>query len=215
MSATTLPSGFPQILPPTPAVKKDEPAWPIAFLFPTQGNWTEDDYLNLNTNWLVEFTDGWIEVLPMPSLEHQKTVKYLLRKLDDHVEAKKLGTVVCAPLPVKIGSGKYREPDIVFLGTGRPVEKKQPVGAELVMEVVSEGEENHKRDLEIKRREYAAAGIPEYWIIDPEKHEITVLTLELTTYREHGVFRPGSRTTSVLLTGFELDVAEVFKAGTG
>src|SRR2546423_269350 len=140
MSTVSVGHQFPHVLPPMPPVLKDEPAWPIAFLFPTQGNWTDDDYLNLNTNWLVEFTDGWIEVLPMPSLEHQKTVKYLLRKLDDHVEARKLGTVVPAPLPVKIGSGKYREPDIVFLRTGRLVEKHQPVGADLVMEVVSEGE---------------------------------------------------------------------------
>ena len=41
----------------------DEPAWDVALLFPTQGNWTEDDYLELDTNRLVEFSHGFVEVL--------------------------------------------------------------------------------------------------------------------------------------------------------
>ena len=38
-----------------------EPAWEIAYLFPAQGAWSEDDYLSLTegTNHLVEFSDGY------------------------------------------------------------------------------------------------------------------------------------------------------------
>ncbi|MBI3463073.1 MAG: Uma2 family endonuclease, partial [Planctomycetes bacterium] len=83
----------------------------------------------------------------------------------------------------------------------------------LVMEVVSEGAESRKRDLETKRREYAAAGIPEYWIVDPEEQKVTVLTLDGGTYRVHGEFRPGETATSVLLRGFAVAVRDVFAVG--
>ena len=50
------------------------------------------------------------------------------------------------------------------------------LGADLVIEVVSD--QGRPRDLEIKRQEYAQAGIPEYWIVDPQLEQITVLALE-------------------------------------
>jgi hypothetical protein len=50
------------------------PTWEIAHLFPNQGTWTVDDYLALNTNHLVEFSDGLIEILPMPTEQHQLLV---------------------------------------------------------------------------------------------------------------------------------------------
>jgi Uma2 family endonuclease len=83
----------------------------------------------------------------------------------------------------------------------------------LAMEVLSEGPENRERDLETKRTEYAAARIPEYWIVDPEQDQITVLFLDGDSYRVHGVFGAGARATSVTLPGFEVDVGTVFAAG--
>lgn len=209
-----LPPDFPTALPVMPPAKKDEPAWPIAFLFPTQGNWSEADYLALNTNRLVELSNGFLEVLPMPTVAHQLIVAHAHEKLKAHVGPKSNGWVLFAPMPVRLWPGMFREPDVVFLKPHRIVDvHKQPDGADLAMEVLSPGEENRKRDLELKRQEYAQAGISEYWIIDPEKREILVLTLDGTTYREHGVFQSGSRATSLLLPGFELDVDEVFRAG--
>jgi len=81
---------------------------------------------------------------------------------------------------------------------------------DLVMEVVSPDYRRH--DLETKRREYAQAGIPEYWIVDPEEEQITVLTLEGERYAVHGVFERGMVAKSVLLAGFEVAVDEVWAA---
>src|SRR5215468_3237617 len=60
-----------------------EPAWEVALLFPAQGEWSEDDYLWLtdHTRGLVELTDGHVEVLPMPTDEHQRIVLCLYRAL--------------------------------------------------------------------------------------------------------------------------------------
>jgi Uma2 family endonuclease len=200
-----------ETLPAAPTSKKGDPTWEVALLFPSQGTWSEADYLSLKTNRLIEISDGCLVFLPMPSVLHQLMVAFFYEHLWAFVKANNLGMVLFAPLPVHLWSGKFREPDLVFLKTGRVKDlRKQPEGADLVMEVVSEGEENRLRDLQIKRREYAAAGIAEYWIVDPQEQRITVLTLAGQTYREHGVFGSGTTATSVLLPGFSVPVDTVF-----
>jgi len=165
------------------------PAWEVALLFPPQGEWSEAEYLALDTNHLVEFSDGCIEVLPMATIFHQRIVEYLFDLIRAFLTAHPLGSVLFAPLPVRLWTKKFRAPDIVFF---RPHHVKdvhgQPEGADLVVEVVSEAEENRERDLVKKREEYAKAGISEYWIVDPQEKQITVLVLEGQTYREHGAF---------------------------
>src|SRR5205823_5454688 len=156
------------------------------------------------------------EILPMPDLYHQLIVKMLLRTLDDYVLALKLGIVATAPLPVRLGKGKFREPDIAFFESHRIKDvRTPPESADLAMEVVSPGHENRERDLVDKRRDYAKAGVREYWIVDPEEKTITVLALTGKTYKVHGVFKDGEDATSKLLKGFKVAVRDVFAAGEG
>ncbi len=111
-------------------------------------------------------------------------------------------------------AGKYRDPDVVFLKPGRIADpRRQPEGADLAVEVVSEGEEDRQRDLITKRREYAQAGIAEYWIVDPKAETIVVLVLEGTVYRVHGEYPRGTTATSVLLPTFAVEATAVFDAG--
>lgn len=195
---------------------RGEPAWDIATLFPAQGCWTEQDYLSLETRHLVEYADGHIEVLPMPKLSHQRIALWLLERLAGFVRPRQLGEVLFAPVPVRLWPRKYREPDVFFLSTARlAVSGEYPDGVDLALEVVSDGPEARTRDLETKRREYATARIPEYWIVDPELQQVTVLTLSGEEYEVHGVFGAGAIATSVLLTGFRVSVSEVFAAGAG
>lgn len=191
--------------------RRSEPAWDIARLFPDQGDWSEDDYLTLDCNRLVEFCDGTVDVLPMPSLSHQLILQSLFQHLKNWIQPRKLGLVVVAPYPIRVGQRRYREPDLAFLSRKQLAGSSDLCadGAELVMEIVSPSDP--RRDLEIKRREYAQAGIPEYWIVDPRTRTITVLTLRSNNeYMEHGEFKPGDVVTSVLLAGFEVDVSAVF-----
>lgn len=187
-----------------------EPPWDIALLFPLQGSWTEDDYLELGTNRLVEFSDGCIEVLPMPTKLHQRIVRSLFLLLQQFVSAHASGEVFFAPLPIRLWPGKFREPDIVYVRPERAEYRGQPEGADLAIEVVSEGEVNRRRDLETKPSEYARACIAEYWIVDPEQQQITVLVLEGKIYRQLGVFGVDDDATSVLLPGFAVRVTDVF-----
>jgi len=198
------------------AFRQGEPAWDLALLFPMQGTWSQEEYLDLtdDINLLIEYTFGRIEVLPMPTIEHQLIVRFLMDVLRAFVEPRKLGIVLFAPTRVYVEPDKYREPDIVFNFTEHHAKsgKRYYQSADLVMEVVSDDAEGRKRDLEKKSLDYAQGGIPEYWIVDPQEKQITVLALEGQTYAAHGVFRDGQEATSKLLPGFTVNVSAVFQA---
>jgi Uma2 family endonuclease len=186
--------------------------WEMAFLFPCQGHWTVDDYLLLPTNRLVELSGGRLEVLSMPSKTHQLIVHFLLNALKAFVKSGEGGTVLMAPFPVKLGPGKFREPDVVCV-LARHQDRcgeRFAEGADLVMEIVSASDP--ARDRGTKRLEYAQGGIPEYWIVDPQEARITVLKLSIDGYAVHGEFVRGMRATSALLPGFEVDVNRALDA---
>jgi len=90
---------------------------------------------------------------------------------------------------------------------GRPAHNR-----DLVIEVVSS--DNPKRDLEVKRHEYAQVGISKYWIVDPRNATMTVFKVESAgqPYVEVGVYKPGEFAASVLLEGLAIDVAVGFAA---
>src|ERR1700722_11356572 len=97
------------------------PAWDIARLFPDQGHLGEGDYLRLtdHSRRLAEFVDGRIEVLPMPTIEHQRIVLFLVNLIRSFVLPKKLGEALMAGVRIKTSDRQYREPDVVFLGQSR------------------------------------------------------------------------------------------------
>jgi Uma2 family endonuclease len=193
-----------------------EPAWDVALLYPMQGTWSQEEYLRLtdSSNVLIEYTAGRIEVLAMPTIEHQLILRFLMDVLRAFVEPKQLGMVLFAGTRVYLAPDKYREPDIVFNFTEHHAQsgKRYYQGADLVMEVVSDDEESRERDLNKKRLDYAEGGIPEYWIVDPQEKQITVLALEGPSYATHGEFREGDQATSKLLAGFAVPVSAVFEA---
>ena len=205
---------LPQVYPPG-----IEPAWEVALLFPAQGTWSIDEYLELTerTNQLVEFTAGRIEVLHMPTIQHQLILLYLIDALRRAGNEGARGMALMAPHPTTLQPDKIREPDILFkLQKNLPgPDEKYFQGADLVMEVVSDDPASHNRDYQQNVIDYAEAGIPEYWIVDPQQKLITVLTLSGTQYDTHGVFKAEQTATSVLLADFSVEVSAVFAAAKG
>ena len=188
-----------------------EPTWDVAHLFPRQGTWSEEEYLALPTNRLVEYSHGNLEVLPMPTPLHQMIVALLVRRLQAFIEQHMPGALVLfAPVPVRLWSGKYREPDVLLLLPEHRdrCREKFVDRPDLVIEVVSP--ENRRHDWEVKRREYAQAGIPEYWIVDPEERKVVVFRLQEDHYEVHGEYSEGAVISSPTLPGFSLAVDDVF-----
>ncbi|MEI8166912.1 MAG: Uma2 family endonuclease, partial [Chloroflexales bacterium] len=177
------------------------------------GRWGVEAYLWLtdDTNRLVEFSDGVIEVLPMPTRKHQAILKFLFRLLDVLMEQTG-GTVFFAPLRLQVAPRKFREPDLMLLllADDPRGENRYWLGADLVVEVVSA--DKPERDVVAKVADYAEGGIPEYWIVNPLNESITVLRLEGAAYVTHGVFARGEQATSALLPAFVVEVSAALDA---
>lgn len=190
-----------------------EPAWDIARLFAAQGQWSVEEYLDLNSNRLIEFSNGCIEVLLPPTMRHQVILLFLGDAIAAFLAAENAGRLLLAPFRIRLWADKFRQPDLMVMLAKHADRMTNEYwnGAHLVGEVVSD--DDRRRDLELKRFEYARAGIPEYWIVDPQKNTITVLKLDgSTSYAVHGEFHAGETVTSALLPDFIVSVDDVFAA---
>jgi Uma2 family endonuclease len=191
-----------------------EPTWDIAHLFPNQGDWSEAEYVALHTNRLVEFSEGSVEVLPMPTEWHQLIVARLYQIFFAFISSRDLGTIVFAPFRIRLWAGKFREPDLAFMRRENNPRrgKKFWQGADLVIEIVSE--DDPARDLDVKRAEYAKAGISEYWIVNPLDESITVLVQRVPSqpYEVAGVYVRGAAAASELLVGLMVQTEKLFQS---
>ncbi len=182
-------------------------------ILPRQGAWSENEYLILtdHRNRLVEFTDGFLEALPIPTDKHQSVLQFLFLAFFQHVGIRG-GKVHFAPLRLQVRPGKFREPDLVLLLSAADPRRQDRfwLGADLALEVVSE--EKPERDLIEKRGDYAEGRVPEYWIVNPQTQSITVLTLRGDSFEEAGTYHRGQFAASNLLPGFSVDVDAVFDA---
>jgi Uma2 family endonuclease len=183
-------------------------------ILPPQGQWSQEEYLILTDHRtrLIEFTDGFLEVLPMPTDKHQSLLKVLFLAFFGFFESSRGGSVQFAPLRLQVRPGKFREPDLLLLRSAADPRRQDRfwVGADLALEVVSE--DKPERDLIDKRSDYAEAGVPEYWIVNPSTETITVLRLAGDAYVEAGTYRRGDSALSVLAPAFSIAVAVVFDA---
>ena len=188
----------------------------VAWLFPRQGEWMEEDYLALpDTNHIVELSEGRVVIPAMPTTSHQRAVRNLLRAMDSHAQAHGLGEVCVAPLRVRLWPGKFREPDLVFMSTAHT----DRIGEEfwevpdLVVEVISPRTERssgtERTDRLEKFEEYARAGVTEYWLVDPKEHTIEVYVLQQRGYHLLGRWGVRGIARSEVLGGFAVPVTEI------
>ncbi len=127
-----------------------------------------------------ELLDGALLVTPAPNFAHQRCVlgmAVLLREVAPPDQ-----TVVIAPFDWVVGPTTSFEPDVL-------VARRADIGARnlvgpllLAVEVLSPS--TRRIDLVLKRDAYAAAGVPSYWIVDPEEPSVTFLRLESGAYVE-------------------------------
>jgi Uma2 family endonuclease len=182
-------------------------------ILPSQGGWSDEQYLVLteHTNRLVEFTDGFLEPLPMPTDQHQAILEFLFLAFLHFIKPRG-GKVRFAPLRLQIRPGKFREPDLMLLLLASDPRRQNRfwTGADLALEIVSP--EKPERDLVQKRADYAEVQVPEYWIVNPQTETITVLRLQGSAYVEAGHYQRGQAAASALLAGFAVQVSAVLDA---
>lgn len=114
------------------------------------------------------------------------------------------------------GEPKNRYPDLTIIGDehiqqlkARNTIRLSMAPPLLVVEVVSPGELQRERDYRAKRQQYEDIGIPEYWIVDPEAQQMTVLHLDGDRYEEIGVFQGEGAIASIEVPEMALTVEQV------
>jgi len=170
------------------------------------------DYLLLPEDKRYEILDGELYVVPAPNVRHQTLLGQLFSILDRHARENRLGKVLLAPCDVILSDENIVQPDILFVSDARLgiIGEANISGApDLVVEILSPGTRN--RDLEIKQKIYAAFGVREYWIVDPEVETIDVLVLGNQGYSSAGIFARSDRLSSPLLPDLNVPISGLFE----
>lgn len=164
--------------------------------------WTDED-----TH--AEWVDGEVVVLSPSNLVHLDLIKFLYEILARFVRAKGLGQVYFMGLLMKLTSRPSgREPDLVFVTKEHAARLRNTFldgPADLAVEVVSS--DSDARDRSDKFREYEAAGIPEYWLLDPIRREALFYRLGGDGRYHLSPTDAGGRYHSLTVPGFALRVA--------
>jgi Uma2 family endonuclease len=174
--------------------------------------WTYDDLQRLPEDGnRYEIIDGELFVSPSPSLAHQGVVTHIVVQLYRALQETGLARVFAAPLDVILSPTRVVEPDVLVVRTERAgvmAERGIEGPVDLAVEVLSSS--SIRTDREIKRKLYAAVGVPEYWIVDPMMRTIDVHALVDGDLQVVASYGPGERLESATFD-LELDVDAVFR----
>ena len=174
---------------------------------PTRLRMSRDEFLAwADEDTHAEWVDGEVFVF-MPAKDvHQSTLEFLFELMALFVRLLNRGKVRVAPFAVKLRHGRsYREPDILFVAQDhldRLTENQLEGPADLIVEIVSD--DSVRRDRDDKYKEYQAAGVGEYWVIDPRPGKQRADFFRLTDDGEYELAATEDEETveSAVLPGF-------------
>lgn len=157
-----------------------------------------------------EVIDGELFVSSAPHAIHQRVLMNIGYAFRVYLASHAIGEILPG---VGIVFDEYDGviPDLVFASKERM--RKALAGGrfraapEIVIEIVSPGHSNERRDRHVKRSLYSARGVDEYWIVDPENRSVDI-------HRLDGGFEnlsSGDELTSPLLPGFSVPVSAFFE----
>jgi len=170
------------------------------------------------TDTRYELFDGELVAMPPEANRNNLIARYLLSVFNAFVSI----YLICykdTEIVVPGNRARVRLPDLMILteegfaalGNGRATITIDMPSPALVLEVVSPGRANEDRDYRYKRSEYAARGISEYWIVDPGKERVTILTLVDGLYEET-VFQGNEQVVSALFPALALSADQILQA---
>ena len=164
----------------------------------------------------AEWVDGEVIIhMPVKPI-HQIVLGFLSQLLSLYIELYDLGQLLVAPLEMKIDiEANSREPDILFIAKEnlyRLTEDRLAGPADLIVEIISQ--ESVRRDRDDKFKEYRAAGVREYWLIDPRPRKERADFYWLNESGEYQLLgtEDDERVESQVLAGFWLKPAWLWQA---
>lgn len=161
-----------------------------------------------------EIIEGELFVSCSPGLTHQIVSDNLLVLIKNYLAANPIGTVVSTPgLILSNVSGVI--PDLVFFRReqrDRIVTNERLTGPPaLVIEILSPGSANIKRDQLVKLRLYSRHNVPEYWIVDPQNLTIARYVDDGSSLTLSESLRVDDNLVTTALPGFSCQVSDVFR----
>jgi Uma2 family endonuclease len=159
----------------------------------------------------AEWVDGEVIEFMTVKGRHALVVYFLVELIKSYVRYRRLGLVLGDPYAMLIRGGRSsRQPDILVLlndHLDRFTENRLEGPADLVVEVISE--DSVTRDRDDKLAEYAAAGVPEYWIVEGRKDRTGCELFVLNSAGTYTAVAPDAagRLHSTVLPGFWIDPA--------
>ena len=161
-----------------------------------------------------EVIEGELFVSRAPSLTHQLIVRNIIVLFQGYLEQNPIGIVVPGP-GVIFSDYSGVIPDVVFISHQRWNEiasgDRINGAPELVIEIVSPGAENERRDRIVKRQLYGKYGVKEYWVIDPESRTIEIYRPDQQTLLLVATLTEQDEITCPALPGFNGKVSSIFR----
>jgi Uma2 family endonuclease len=169
----------------------------------------EFDRAEFVEGWRYELINGVLVVSPIPLENESDPNDELGHWLRTYGDTHPHGWSLDATLPertVKTGPNRRRADRVIWAGLGR--QPRRGGQLTIIVEFVSAGKRERKRDYEEKRDEYLAIGIHEYWIIDHFERTLTVHVRRGLRFQRR-VFKEKQVYTTDLLPGFEVPLAQL------
>ena len=159
----------------------------------------------------VEFINGHVFMHSPAKWKHIDASGLLFSLLSYHVNRRKLGRAAVEKVLVSLTRNDY-EPDICFfrqevVDEFGPDQMRFPA-PDFVVEIISPSTESNDRRL--KKRDYAAHGVREYWIIDPDEQVVEQYDLQGGEYVLLGTWTKADTLISTVVSGFQIPVLAIF-----
>ena len=189
-------------------VKEEHPA------YGKEGGYTYEDYLKLpeEPGCRYEILEGFLVKESSPSMQHQRVSRELGRQLlafFDGFDPK--GELFFAPLDVTLTNRNVLQPDILFISgssKGTKYEERIDGPCDLVVEIMSPT--NRRKDRLQKMEIYRKAGIPHFWLADPEDNILEAYVLKDQHYTLMASGGLGDKFTHPDFPGLDLNLDRIF-----
>jgi Uma2 family endonuclease len=164
-----------------------------------------------------ELIEGELFVSRAPGLTHQIVSDNIIHLIRSYLDRNPIGIVV-STIGLILSDHNGVIPDIVFFRHeeyDRLVSNERLYAApELVIEILSAGSENIRRDRVAKHRLYAKYGVKEYWMIDREQQTVEIHRLRSESFDLVTKLRDDDTLVTPVLPGFSCTAREIFKLPT-
>ncbi|ASC70044.1 hypothetical protein XM38_009740 [Halomicronema hongdechloris C2206] len=179
--------------------------------------WTVDDiqFMPDDGGWKrYEIIDGDLFMTRAPHIRHQSAAGKIHVRLELWSEETGLGSAFQTP-GVVFSPTDAVIPDVVWISQDRLANGIDEAGhltvaPELIVEILSPGEQNEQRDKAFKLKLYSIHGVREYWVVNWQLQTLEVYRREAAQLQRVSTLMVDDSLTSPLLPNFRLPIASVF-----